>query len=89
MRRNNLDVSVAILEAANGGSNKTKIVVKSNLNFEIIKEYLNTLTSSGLLSVDEKGRYSTTDKGLKFIEDYYNLTEPLNHKTQTQSPAQR
>lgn len=88
MRRNNLEVSVAILKAANGGSTKTRIVSKSNLNFEIIKEYLNTLTRGGLLTVDEKGRYSTTDKGLKFIEDYYNLTEPLNHKTQTQPPTQ-
>ncbi len=79
MRRNNLDVSVDILKSAMGGANKTAIVVKSNLNFEIIKEYLNDLTSCDFLAVN-KGIFYTTPKGMKFVEDYYSLTEPLNHK---------
>ena len=37
-RRNNLDVSVDILRAAMGGTYKTRIAVKSNLNFKILKE---------------------------------------------------
>jgi len=81
MRRNRLDICVDILEVSVGGANKTSVVVKSNLNFEIIKEYLNTLISSNFLTIDENGRYSTTNKGLKFIEDYYTLIESMNHKT--------
>jgi predicted transcriptional regulator len=72
MRRSSLDVTVNILEAAQGGVNKTRIVYGSNLNFEIVKGYLNTLVDGGFLNVDGK-RYSTTEKGVKFIEDYSEL----------------
>jgi predicted transcriptional regulator len=75
-RRNNLDVTVDILQSCIGGTNKTSMVVRSNLNFEIIKEYLNTLINSGLL-VEQNGGYVTTEKGTKFVEDYRNLIEPL------------
>ena len=76
-RRNNLDVCVDILQAASGGVNKTSLVVKSNLNFEIIKEYLQTLMFSGYLVVGEGGRYYTTEKGVKFVEDYRELVADL------------
>jgi predicted transcriptional regulator len=76
-RRNNLDVSVDILQACICGTNKTRMVVKSNLNFEIIKEYVSTLIYSGFLA-EENGGYITTEKGAKFVEDYRNLIEPLN-----------
>lgn len=72
MRRSSLDVTVNILEAAQGGVNKTRIVYGSNLNFEIVKGYLNTLVDGGFLNVDGK-RYATTEKGVKFIEDYSEL----------------
>ncbi len=64
-----------------GGANKTAIVVKSNLNFGIIKEYLNDLTNCDFLAVDETGRFYTTPKGMKFVEDYLNLVKPINGKS--------
>ena len=78
MRRSSLDVTVNILEAAHGGVNKTRIVYGSNLNFEIVKGYLNTLVNGGFLEVDGK-RYSTTDRGLKFVEEYRELMKPLRN----------
>jgi predicted transcriptional regulator len=72
MRRSSLDLTVNILEAAQGGVNKTRIVYGSNLNFEIVKGYLNTLVNGGFLEVDGK-RYSTTEKGVRFIEEYSEL----------------
>lgn len=78
IRRTNLEVSVDILEAARNGAKKTRIVYQSNLNFEIVKTYLNTLISSGLLAENEKGYYVTTQKGIKFVEDYGSLVKPLS-----------
>ena len=79
MRRTSLDVTVDILQAARKGANKTRIVYQSNLNFEIVKGYLNGLIGSGMLSVNERGGYVTTSKGAKFIDDYHSLLKPLNH----------
>ena len=76
MRRSNLDVTVNILEAAQGGANKTRIVYGSNLNFEIVKGYINTLVNNGFLENDGK-RYSTTERGVKFVEEYRELMKPL------------
>ena len=81
MRRNSLDVSVDILEAALGGANKTRIVYKSNLNFEIVKGYMRNLMGNGLLEVNDDGKFVTTKSGLKFVRDYRNLMEPLNQAT--------
>ncbi len=74
-RRNNLDISVDILQAATGGANKTRIVVKSNLNALIIKGYLSSLTARGLLTRDKDGKYHTTKEGAKFVEDYQRLIQ--------------
>jgi predicted transcriptional regulator len=79
MRRNSLDVSVDILEAARGGVNKTRIVYGSNLNFEIVKGYINTLVGSGLLEVVNGARYTTTMKGEKFVHEYRELVKPLQN----------
>jgi predicted transcriptional regulator len=79
MRRSSLDVTVDILEAAKGSVNKTRIVYGSNLNFEIVKGYLNSLLASGLLELDEGGRYSTTRKGVKFVSEYRELVKPLQN----------
>jgi predicted transcriptional regulator len=76
MRRSSLDVTVNILEAAQGGANKTRIVYGSNLNFEIVKGYINTLVNNGFLENDGK-RYSTTERGIKFVEEYRELMKPL------------
>ena len=78
MRRSSLDVTVNILEAAQGGANKTRIVYGSNLNFEIVKGYINTLVNNGFLEVDGK-RYSTTERGVKFVEEYRELMKPLQN----------
>ena len=78
MRRSSLDVTVNILEAAQGGANKTRIVYWSNLNFEIVKGYINMLVNNGFLGIDGK-RYSTTERGVKFVEEYRELMKPLQN----------
>ena len=77
VRRTSVDVSVDILEAALNGANKTRIVYRSNLNFAIVRGYLDNLIRTGLLIVDD-GSYRTTSKGAKFIKDYESLIKPFN-----------
>jgi predicted transcriptional regulator len=53
---------------------KTRIMCKVKLNFTQASDYLNRLTSLGLLS-RRKGKYITTDKGRQFISAYNQLGE--------------
>ncbi|MBN1681984.1 transcriptional regulator [Candidatus Bathyarchaeota archaeon] len=78
VRRTSVDVNVDILESALNGANKTRIVYRSNLNFAIVRNYLDNLIKSGLLIIGEDGLYVTTNKGAKFIKDYQNLMKPFN-----------
>ena len=77
-RRTSVDVSVDILEAAMNGANKTRIVYRSNLNFAIVRSYLDNLMKTGLLLISEDGKYMTTKKGAKFIKDYESFIKPFN-----------
>lgn len=78
MRRTSLDVYVDILQAAETGANKTRLVYRANLNFEIIKRYMKNLIENGLLEEKIEGKFFTTKKGLQFIEQYKDLILPLN-----------
>ena len=67
-----MDIMAEVLEIARLGAKKTWIVYKANLNFKIVKDYLAELMEKGLLEHD--GRiYSTTDRGLEFLEEYRNF----------------
>lgn len=79
--RSRTDIVSQILEAANGGSTKTKIMYKAYMSYSQLKEYLAVLMENGLLEhVPTENIYKTTDKGIKFMKAYENLeiiTGPL------------
>lgn len=66
-RRNNLDIEADILEIARSGTLKTWIVYGANLNFDIVKKYLDDLLTRGLLTQDGK-LFLTTEKGEAYIK---------------------
>ena len=72
-RRNNLDIVADILRVAQGGAKKTRIVYQANLNFKIIKRYLEELLGRKLLSINEP-HYFTTGKGRDYLIKYEALT---------------
>ena len=76
MRRNDLDICADLLNVAQSGAKKTQLVYKANLNFKIIKKYIARLSQYGFLEA-EKGQYFTTDKGNRFLNQYYEVTEPF------------
>ena len=67
--RSRTELASNILEAANGGATKTKIMYRAFLSYAQLKEYLTMLTQNGLLAHDVEGeRYRTTSNGIKFLE---------------------
>jgi len=78
MRRNNLDISAEILQVAQEGAKKTQIVYKANLNFLIVKKYLNNLIEKDLMSKNDT-YYYTTDKGKDFIRSYQNFSSRMGN----------
>jgi len=76
--RSRTDIVSQVLEAANGGATKTKIMYKAFLSYAQLKEYLGVLVENGLLHFDQKtGEYKATEKGLKFLKVYSNLGEAM------------
>ncbi len=70
-RRNNLDIQADIIRLAlvRSGALKTRIVYQCNLNFRIVKGYLQRLIQQGLL-VHDPPRYYATEKGITYLSRY-------------------
>ena len=67
--RDRISIIAAILEAANSGSTKTRIMFKANLSFMLLEKYLNVSISSGLMSV-EGPTYKLTIHGREYLKQY-------------------
>ena len=75
--RSRTEITVLILEAANGGATKTKIMYKSFLSYAQLKEYFTMLIENGLIEYEEKilNIYRTTEKGLRLLKIYNQIEE--------------
>jgi len=76
--RSRPDIIAIILEAANGGITKTKLLTRANLTSGQLKQYLDLLVDKKLLSElsDEDKRhvaYRTTEKGMRYLAIYSSL----------------
>jgi predicted transcriptional regulator len=73
-----------ILEAANGGATKTKIMYKAFLSYAQLKEYLPLLSENGLLDYSaESAIFKTTSKGIRLL-DIHGQLEMLVPRTNSQ-----
>ena len=71
-----------ILEAANGGATKTKIMYKAFLSYAQLREYLSVLIENSLLEYLEGSQtYKTTEKGLNFLKMNNQIGELLQTTT--------
>jgi predicted transcriptional regulator len=74
--RSRTDIVASILEAANGGVTKTKMMYHAYLSYEQLKDYLTILMANGLLEyAKEEARYKTTPKGMIFLKAYNQLAQ--------------
>ena len=69
--RSRSEIYRSILETANAdeGTNRTKLMYKSYLSFNQLKEYLETLQENGLIEYEVgMRRYRITDKGIRVLQ---------------------
>lgn len=76
--RSRSDIIATILESANGGITKTRLLTKANLTTGQLRQYIQLLSSKKLLTElsDESHRhiaYRTTEKGMKYLAVYMSL----------------
>lgn len=77
--RSRTDIVATVLEAANGGATKTRIMYKAYLSYAQLKEYLSILLENGLLKYEEgELKYKTTEKGLHFMKTYSQIGEMVS-----------
>jgi predicted transcriptional regulator len=76
--RDRIGIISDILEAAKGGTAKTRIMYNANLSHDQLKEYLTVLTENNLLNYDAYTQtFKTTEKGLKFLNTYSRIGEAM------------
>jgi len=76
--RSRTEIVAMILEAANGGATKTKIMYKAFLSYAQLREYLSVLIENNLLEyLDGSQTYKTTEKGLSFLKMHNEIGELL------------
>jgi predicted transcriptional regulator len=76
--RSRNEIVGSILESANGGATKTKIMYKSYLSYVQLKEYLSVLIENDLIeNLGGTQTYKTTEKGLNFLKMYNEIGELL------------
>lgn len=74
--RSRTDIVAQVLNAANGGTTKTKIMYSAYMSYAQLKDYLSTLVQSGLLEVRDT-EYRTTPKGFEFLHSYNQISGML------------
>jgi len=76
--RSRTEIVSMILEAANGGATKTKIMYKAFLSYAQLKEYLSVLIENNLIEYLEGSHtYKTNEKGLNFLKMHNEIVELL------------
>jgi predicted transcriptional regulator len=76
--RSRSDIVSHILEAANGGTTKTKIMYVAYLSYAQLKDYLAVLMENGLIEHDKaKQQYRTTPRGMTFLKAYRQMGQMM------------
>ena len=76
--RSRTEIVAMILEAANGGATKTKIMYKAFLSYAQLREYLSVLIENNLLEYLEGNQnYKTKEKGLNLLRMHNEMGELL------------
>ena len=85
--RSRTEIVSMILEAANGGATKTRIMYKAFLSYAQLKEYLSVLIQINLMEYLEGSQsYKTTEKGLNLLKLHNEIAQLL--QTSIKEPMQ-
>ena len=76
--RSRTEIVSNILDVANGGTTKSKIMYKAMLSYNQLKEYLSVLIENNLLEYREgTHEFRTTEKGLNLLKIHNEMGELL------------
>ena len=76
--RSRTEIVSMILEAANGGATKTRIMYKAFLSYAQLREYLSILIENNLLEfLGGLQTYKTTEKGFNLLKMHNEIGELL------------
>ena len=80
--RSRTEIVGNILDSANGGASKTKIMYKAFLSYNQLKEYLSILIENNLIEyLDGTQTFKTTEKGLNYLKMHNEIGELLQTTT--------
>ena len=80
--RSRTEIVAMILDAANGGETKTKIMYFAFLSYNQVKEYLSVLIENNLIEyLDGANKFKTTVKGLNYLKMHTEIGELLQTTT--------
>ena len=80
--RSRTEIVAMILDAANGGATKTKIMYIAFLSYAQLKEYLSVLIENNLLEyLDGTHKFKTTEKGINYLRMNNEIGELLQTTT--------
>jgi predicted transcriptional regulator len=76
--RSRTEIVCNILEAANGGISKTKIMYTAFLSYAQLKEYLTILVDNNLIEYNDGTQtFKTTEKGLNYLRMHNEISDLL------------
>jgi len=88
--RSRTEIVSQILQAAENGTSKTKIMYKAFLSYVQLKEYLDVLVANQLLEYQQGEEiYKTTAKGKKFLHLYSDMGELITQNQPELARKQR
>ncbi|MGI9010074.1 MAG: winged helix-turn-helix domain-containing protein [Nitrososphaeraceae archaeon] len=80
--RSRTEIVGNILDSANGGASKTRIMYKAYLSYNQLKEYLTILIENNLIEyLDGTRTFKTTEKGLNYLKMHNEIGELLQTTT--------
>ena len=80
--RSRTEIVGNILDAANGGTTKTKIMYIAFLSYGQLNEYLSILIENNLIEyLDGDNKFKTTEKGLNLLKIHNEMEELLQQIT--------
>ena len=79
MNRSRTEIVAMILDAANGGTTKTKIMYNVMLTYNQLKNYLSILIENNSIEYFEGTKtFKTTEKGLNLLKIHNGMAELLH-----------
>ncbi|HEX5186920.1 MAG TPA: winged helix-turn-helix domain-containing protein [Nitrososphaeraceae archaeon] len=77
--RSRTELVAMILDSANGGATKTKIMYRAFLSYQQLKDYLAILIENNLIEYHGASKiFKTTEKGLNFLKMHNEIGELLH-----------